>query len=91
MNDNDYIDAGDGEGSVLSDCRGSYSGAIKKTPHSRWLDFGARNRLIDKGCHPFYEFPFDSAKICRILFYKNFSAWDSYLSKNIPIMDQVFT
>ena len=30
----------------------------------RWLDFGARNRLSDKGCHPFYEFPDDSAKIC---------------------------
>ena len=30
----------------------------------RWLDFGARNRLSDKGCHPFYEFPYDSAKIC---------------------------
>ena len=28
--------------------------------------FGARNRLSDKGCHPFYEFPFDSAKMCRI-------------------------
>ena len=26
--------------------------------------FGARNRLSDKGCHPFYEFPYDSAKIC---------------------------
>ena len=30
----------------------------------RWLDFGARNRLSDKGCHPFYEFPYDTAKIC---------------------------
>ena len=30
----------------------------------RWLYFGARNRLSNKGCHPFYEFPFDSAKIC---------------------------
>ena len=30
----------------------------------RWLDFGARNRLSDKGCHPFYEFPDDPAKIC---------------------------
>ena len=26
--------------------------------------FRARNRLSDKGCHPFYEFPYDSAKIC---------------------------
>ena len=26
--------------------------------------FRARNRLSDKGCHPFYEFPDDSAKIC---------------------------
>ena len=25
---------------------------------------GARNRLSDKGCHPFHEFPDDSAKIC---------------------------
>ncbi len=36
----------------------------------RWLDFGARNRhrrwsergrnrLSDKGCHTFYEFPYD--------------------------------
>ena len=39
----------------------------------QWLDFGARNRFSDKGCHPFYEFPFDSAKvyiflqICKIL------------------------
>ena len=30
----------------------------------RWLYFGARNRLSDKGCHPFYEFPDDPAKIC---------------------------
>ena len=41
----------------------------------RWLDFRARNRhrrwservrnrLSDKGCHPFYEFPDDPAKIC---------------------------
>ena len=30
----------------------------------RWLDFGARNRRSDKGCHPFYEFPYDLAKIC---------------------------
>ena len=26
--------------------------------------FRARNRLSDKGCHPFYEFPDDPAKIC---------------------------
>ena len=26
--------------------------------------FGARNRLSDKGCHPFYEFPDDPAKVC---------------------------
>ena len=26
--------------------------------------FRARNRLSDKGCHPFYEFPYDIAKIC---------------------------
>ena len=25
---------------------------------------GARNRLSDKGCHPFREFPDDFAKIC---------------------------
>jgi hypothetical protein len=27
----------------------------------------------DKGCHPFYEFPFDSAKICRIFFLQKLS------------------
>ena len=28
--------------------------------------FGARNRLSDKGCHSFYEFPDDPAKICSL-------------------------
>ena len=31
--------------------------------HRRWSERG-RNRLSDKGCHPFYEFPYNSAKIC---------------------------
>ena len=31
--------------------------------HRRWSERG-RNRLSDKGCHPFCEFPDDSAKIC---------------------------
>ena len=29
---------------------------------------GARNRLSDKGCHPFYEFPYDFAKLCRFFY-----------------------
>ena len=35
----------------------------------RWLDFGARNRQSDKGCHPFYEFPYDTAKICSFFLF----------------------
>ena len=38
-----------------------YFGARNR--HRRWSERG-RNRLSDKGCHPFYEFPYDSAKIC---------------------------
>ena len=37
----------------------------------RWLDFGARNRRSDKGCHPFYEFPYDFAKICSFSLFAN--------------------
>ena len=54
-----------GESAVLPDCtRFNVRQQIKNHCIAAVARLGARNRLSDKGCHPFYELPFDSAKVC---------------------------
>ena len=45
--------------------------------------FKARNRRSDKGCHPFYEFPYDPAKIC------SFSCFTFLIYDNLQLQQTV--